>query len=215
MFKAYLFDAYGTLFDVHSVTEKLEEVYPEKGHDVSQEWRKRQVHYFMIRQLIDSYQPFDQITRHSLIDALEFNQAEYDTGRLEELMEAYRHLKPFEEVKRLTTNLPDHRLTIFSNGTNDMLLPLLKNNQLDQTFSILSADEPKIYKPDPKAYAFAHRQLEIADPKEILFLSSNPWDIAGAKNYGFSTAWVNRSQQKWPSLGIQPDFIYQDLNELP
>ncbi|WP_028783730.1 haloacid dehalogenase type II [Thalassobacillus devorans] len=214
MFDAYVFDAYGTLFDVHSVTEKLEEKYPDKGKTISQEWRRRQVHYFMIRQLIDGYLPFDQITRNALIDGLKFNRVDFKPNDLEELMDAYLHLQPYEEVGSVKNHLPDNSLTIFSNGTPSMLYPLLENNQLKDTFQILSADEPKVYKPVAQAYAYAQKQLQIAASKDVLFLSSNPWDIAGAKNYGFTTAWVNRQQSEWPSLDIKPDHIFDNLNDL-
>lgn len=214
MFDSYVFDAYGTLFDVHSVTEKLEEKYPDKGDAISQEWRRRQVHYFMIRQLIDGYVPFDQITQNALKDALQINHANYHSEDIEKLMDAYLHLQPYEEVDNVKDHLPNNSLTIFSNGTPSMLHPLLENNQLEHTFRVLSADEPKVYKPAPAAYAYAQKQLKIADPENILFLSSNPWDITGAKSYGFTTAWVNRQQIQWPSLDVEPDHIFDNLNDL-
>ncbi|MBM7551402.1 haloacid dehalogenase type II [Thalassobacillus pellis] len=213
-YQAYVFDAYGTLFDVHSVMEKLQKKFPEKSGKISEEWRVRQVRYFMIRQLINGYQPFDKITRWSLQDALNINHADYTEDDVSELMEAYENLKPFREVNSMIHSLEGNSLNIFSNGTKGMLEPLLNNNSLEKAFTMFSADEPKIYKPAPEAYAYAHNKLEIRDKESILFLSSNPWDIAGAKNYGFTTAWVNRGENKWPELGLRPDYECKNLNEI-
>ncbi|MFD1020351.1 haloacid dehalogenase type II [Thalassobacillus hwangdonensis] len=210
--KAYVFDAYGTLFDVHSVMQKIEEKFPQKSDTISKEWRTRQVKYFMIRQLIDGYLPFDQLTKGALIDALEASEVAYEDKDIEDLMEAYQHLQPYEEVATVTDQLQDKALTIFSNGTEGMLQPLLKNNQLENKFSLLSADDAKVYKPRPEAYQYAQNKLEIENKSDILFMSSNPWDIAGAASYGFQTAWINRQGVKWPELGIKPTYTFKDLH---
>ncbi len=213
--KAFVFDAYGTLFDVHTVMDKLNEVFPDKGEAISQEWRRRQVHYFMIRQLIEGYKPFDDITRWALIDALKINNVNYSYDQIEALMEAYKHLTPYDEVKNVLDELNNHQkeLVIFSNGTMDMLEPLLSNNEMEETIGLLSADQISVYKPDPRAYQFASDQLGLA-PKDILFMSSNPWDIAGANSFGFQTAWINRGGTHWPELGLEPDHEFDQLKGL-
>ncbi|WP_173915634.1 haloacid dehalogenase type II [Halobacillus sp. Marseille-Q1614] len=213
-YKAYLFDAYGTLFDVHSVKERLEDHYPDKAGQISQDWRQKQVHYFMIRQLVDDYVPFDQITLWSLQDALAENEVSASSSVIEELMEQYKKLTPYEEVLKMKAVNEDKELMIFSNGTLSMLEPLLENNYLTSSFSIMSADEPKVYKPQAEAYEYAKKQVN-ADKEEILFFSSNPWDIAGAASYGFHTAWVNRSKTEWPRIGIAPSYIIENLTKLP
>ncbi|UOQ94366.1 haloacid dehalogenase type II [Halobacillus shinanisalinarum] len=213
-YQAYVFDAYGTLFDVHSVKDTIHNLYPEKGSSISESWRERQVHYFMIRQLIQGYQPFDTVTKWALIDALAMNDVDYSDETIQKLMDQYQHLQPYTEVSRLAENNPDKQLTIFSNGTRPMLQPLLKNNQLTNTFSLLSADDAEVYKPHPEAYQFAQNKLN-QQKEEILFFSSNPWDIAGATHYGFHTAWVNRQGVKWPELGLKPTHILTDLQEIP
>ncbi|MFD2922599.1 haloacid dehalogenase type II [Halobacillus naozhouensis] len=213
-YQAYVFDAYGTLFDVHSVKDAIHRCYPEKGPDISEDWRNRQIHYCMIRQLIQGYQPFDLVTKWALLDALTTNDAGFNDETVDQLMNQYQHLKPYHEVSQLAVNNPDKELTIFSNGTRSMLQPLLENNQLTNSFSLLSADDPKVYKPHPDAYQFAQEKLD-QEKDDILFFSSNPWDIAGATQYGFHTAWVNRNKMKWPELGLQPTHTLKDLSHIP
>ncbi|MFC7321910.1 haloacid dehalogenase type II [Halobacillus campisalis] len=213
-YKAYIFDAYGTLFDVHSVMDAIHDHFPDKGPQVSEQWRSRQIHYFMVRQLIDGYVSFDQVTRWALKDALVSSGAEADNETINHLMKQYEKLKPYDEVPFLKEKHPEKELTIFSNGTKSMLKPLLDNNQLAESFLQLSADTPKVYKPHPDAYHFAEDKLQ-ASQDEILFFSSNPWDVAGAAQYGFDTAWVNRNEQKWPELGIEPTHILHDLTDIP
>ncbi|MCA0984651.1 haloacid dehalogenase type II [Halobacillus yeomjeoni] len=213
-YKAYVFDAYGTLFDVHSVMERIHEHYPDKGSTISQQWRDRQIHYFLVRQLINGYKPFSEITRWALLDALSISEVEIKSEIVDDLMKQYEKLQPYSEVSHLSEQHPDKKFTIFSNGTRSMLEPLLEHNQLEETFDLLSADDAQVYKPHPDAYHFAQKELEY-DKDEILFFSSNPWDITGAASYGFHTAWVNRKEQKWPELGVEPTYIIQDLNEIP
>ncbi|UOQ45833.1 haloacid dehalogenase type II [Halobacillus salinarum] len=210
---AYVFDAYGTLFDVHSVKEKIHEYYPDYSTAISQEWRTRQIHYFLVRQLIDGYESFDIITRRALIDALQFSGIEADPEKIQVFMEQYKRLKPYPEVEELAVQYPQKKLTIFSNGTRNMLKPLLDFNELSSQFELLSADDTKIYKPHKQAYQYAQDHLDENKDK-ILFFSSNPWDIAGAAQFGFHTAWVNRGEEKWPELGIEPTYILHNLKEV-
>ncbi|WP_330981689.1 haloacid dehalogenase type II [Pontibacillus halophilus] len=208
--KAFVFDAYGTLFDVHSVKEKLEEQYPLKGEAISEAWRSRQVHYFMVRQLIHNYASFEEVTSWALQDALQVNGVTYNEEQVEQFMSVYEHLHPFEEVKDVLHQLQDHQLVVFTNGTQALSRPLLKNNGLDDMLRLLTADEQGIYKPDPMAYDYALKELGV-EKEEVLFMSSNPWDITGAKSFGFQTAWIRRGKGEFPKLGFVPDYIYEDL----
>ncbi|WP_281975973.1 haloacid dehalogenase type II [Halobacillus litoralis] len=213
-YKAYVFDAYGTVFDVHSVMKRIHQFFPDQGPFISQQWRDRQIHYFLVRQLMDEYKPFTDITRWALLDALAYSEVSVKPEVVEELMNEYERLLPYDEVSSLSEYHPDKKFTIFSNGTRSMLEPLLENNELSAMFSLLSADDVQVYKPHAEAYRYAHEKLGY-EKEEILFFSSNPWDIAGATSYGFHTAWVNRKQQKWPELGIEPTHIIQNLKEIP
>jgi len=209
--KAFVFDAYGTLFDVHTVMDKLNDFFPDKGEAISQEWRNRQVHYFFIRQVIEGYRPFDDITRWALVDALKINQVHYSYDQVEALMEAYARLNPYDEVDQVLRDLNNQKeLVIFSNGTMEMLEPLLENNALENTIGLLSADQIQVYKPDPRAYQFSADQIGY-EAEEILFMSSNPWDITGAKSFGFQTAWINRGKSIWPEIGFEPDYEFESL----
>ncbi|MFB1082745.1 haloacid dehalogenase type II [Jeotgalibacillus sp. JSM ZJ347] len=210
--KAYIFDAYGTLFDVHSVMKELEELFPEKGESISQTWRKKQVEYFFLRQVMGRYKPFDQVTRDSLVYAVKENDQTIDEQQVAHMLESYRQLKHYDEVEEVLKQLQGKELIVFSNGSENMLHPLMEFSGLKPLFTeAISADEVKQYKPSPAAYVYA---LEKAGVKreEVLFMSSNGWDISGAKSFGFHTAWINRSGLPVEELQLEPDAVYQDLS---
>ncbi|WP_059102962.1 haloacid dehalogenase type II [Shouchella shacheensis] len=217
MVQAYVFDVYGTLFDVHSVRTDVERFYPGKGKHLSTIWREKQIHYSFLRQIMGRYHSFYDVTR----DALRFaaNAVEVPlTPKLEQqLMEAYLHLPPFEESAPVLTALKNKgkQTIVFSNGSVNMLRPLLQNSGLDTFIDVtLSVDERKQYKPSPAAYNLI---LEHTDLKreQILFASSNGWDISGAESFGFQTAWINRNGQPQEELQLSPDHEYEDLSFLP
>ncbi|TFE02215.1 haloacid dehalogenase type II [Jeotgalibacillus salarius] len=209
--KAYIFDAYGTLFDVHSVMKELNSLYPDKGEAISQTWRKKQVEYFILRQVMGRYKPFDQVTRDSLVYAVKENDQSIDEDQIEHMLESYRQLKHYDETEEVLKQLQGNELIVFSNGSENMLHPLIQFSGLEPLFSdVISADEIKQYKPAPAAYAYA---LEKAGVKreEVLFMSSNGWDISGAKSFGFHTAWINRNGLPVEELQLKPDAVYEDL----
>lgn len=211
MVRAFVFDAYGTLFDVLSVSQLGEELFPGKGDKISQDWRQKQLNYFFIRQLMGRYQPFHQITRDALKYALLLNEITFGEEEVNQLMEAYLKLSPYPEVKEVLDNSKTTTIAIFSNGSKEMLKPLVENTSFSNKIDFLiSADEVKQYKPTPAAYNFALEKLNLKR-EEVLFMSSNTWDIAGAKSFGFHTAWINRNNQEMDILDQQPDKIYKDL----
>lgn len=210
--KAYIFDAYGTLFDVHSVMKELEELFPDKGEAISQTWRKKQVEYFFLRQVMGRYKPFDQVTQDSLVYAVKENHQTIDDKQVEHMLERYRQLTHYDEVEEVLQQLQGKELIVFSNGSENMLHPLMEFSGLKPLFTdAISADEIKQYKPSPAAYTYA---LEKAGVKreEVLFMSSNGWDISGAKSFGFHTAWINRSGLPVEELQLAPDAVYEDLS---
>ncbi|WP_404407186.1 haloacid dehalogenase type II [Jeotgalibacillus malaysiensis] len=210
--KAYIFDAYGTLFDVHSVMKELEELFPDHGEAISQTWRKKQVEYFFLRQVMGRYKPFDQVTRDSLVYAVKENGQSIDESQVEHMLEQYRQLKHYDEVEEVLQQLQGKELIVLSNGSENMLDPLMDFSGLKSLFTdAISADEIKQYKPSPAAYAYA---LEKAGVKreEVLFMSSNGWDISGAKSFGFHTAWINRSGLPVEELQLAPEAVYKDLS---
>ncbi|WP_371018879.1 haloacid dehalogenase type II [Pseudalkalibacillus sp. JSM 102089] len=212
MIKALVFDAYGTLFDVHSVGKECNEVFPSKGDAISQSWRKKQLEYFFLRQLMQRYKPFDDITKDALNYACKENGAELSKENEKRLMDAYLKLDLFEEVETVLQQLSQKKLVVFSNGSKNMIDPLVEQSNIQLSIDlVISADEIKQYKPTPAAYNHALEKLELKR-EEILFMSSNPWDITGAKSFGFHTAWINRKDLVYEELNIQPDTVYSDLS---
>jgi 2-haloacid dehalogenase len=214
MKKVFVFDVYGTLFDVYSVKKICEEMYPEMGNKISQLWRKKQLEYSFLRQLMGNYIDFFQITKDALLYTCQKLNVEVTEEKLKKLVETYDHLKPYPETLDVLTALKNCKKVIFTNGTYNMIEKLLKNSNLHLYFDeIISVDEIKQYKPTPMCYHLVVERLQVGREK-ILFISSNTWDIAGAKNFGFQTAWINRNHEVMDLIGIEPDFIYKDLTEL-
>ncbi|MCA1011500.1 haloacid dehalogenase type II [Halobacillus halophilus] len=212
MIKALVFDAYGTLFDVHSVGKECNEIFPDKGDDISQSWRKKQLEYFFLRQLVERYKPFDEVTKDALNYACKENGVELSEENEERLMNAYLKLELFEEVESVLKELSDKKLVVFSNGSVNMIDPLVEQSSINEYIGeVISADEIKQYKPTPAAYNHALERLDVKR-EEVLFMSSNPWDIIGAKSFGFNTAWINRKELAAEELDIQPDSVYHDLS---
>ncbi len=212
--KAFMFDVYGTLYDVFSVKEACNDIFPEKGDQISQTWRKKQIEYFMLRQLMDNYETFLTITKDALKYAANESKVELTEDNEKQLIKAYLCLPYYSEVKEVLKQLDHKQLVVFSNGSHDMLDPLIENSGLTELFDhVISIDEVKQYKPTPASYQYALDQLGIK-AEEVLFMSSNGWDISGAKNFGFKTAWINRNNLPVEELNLAPDRIYSDLNGL-
>ncbi|MCC4722970.1 haloacid dehalogenase type II [Salinicoccus sp. RF5] len=212
MIKALVFDAYGTLYDVHSVKEACDSLFPEKGEAISAEWRKKQLEYFFQRQMMGRYRPFDEVTRDALRYACKAEGAKLTKENEDMLMEAYLALELFEEVRDVLGKLSDKQRVVFSNGSENMIGPLVNGPDIAGDIDmVISADEIKQYKPAAAAYAHALDRLGI-ERDEVLFMSSNSWDIMGAASFGFHTAWINRGGAQPETLDIQPDRAYTDLN---
>ena len=212
--KAFVFDVYGTLFDVIAIKEQCEELFPGHGEAISQTWRTKQVEYFMMRQLMEKYRSFAEVTRSALKYALESEGLESTEAIERQLMDAYLHLPLYEESQVVLRELQDHKLVVFSNGSHDMLDPLIENAGIQGLLDeALSVDDIGQFKPAPAAYQYALSRLGI-ERDEVLFMSSNGWDISGAKNFGFRTACINRKQAPVEQLGLEPDYVFSDLNGL-
>ena len=208
--EALVFDAYGTLYDVHSVMRRCEACFPGKGTALSQLWRAKQLEYTWQRSLMQRYTPFSTVTREALryrCAALGLPLGDHER----ELMDAYVHLAPFPEVPAALERLRLKR-AILSNGSPDMLEPLVRNSGL-RFDAVLSVDELRIYKPAPQVYELAVRRLGVAK-EAIGFVSSNCWDAAGAKSFGFTVFWINRANAPVDALGVAPDRQVAHLGEL-
>lgn len=206
MIKAILFDAYGTLFDVHSVGLMAEQLFPGKGSEISALWRAKQIEYSHLRTLSSRYKNFWDLTR----DALDFTLARLGlqptTEQAEKLMNQYACLTAFPEnlgaLKSLKTlGLP---LGILSNGTPRMLDIAIKSAGMGGLFDhVLSVEAVGQYKTAPAAYQLGPDALGLP-AKQILFVSSNGWDAAGATWFGYTTYWINRGGHPAEHLDVQP-----------
>ncbi len=204
---AMVFDAYGTLYDVHSVARRCETRYPGKGMQLSQLWRAKQLEYTWQRSLMQRYVPFSQVTREALDYACAALGLELD----ESLMQEYLKLALFPEVKTTLARLKGKK-AILSNGSPDLLEPLVRNSGLEFD-AVLSVDELKVFKPAPQVYELAVRRLGVAKER-IGFVSSNCWDAVGAKSYGLRVYWINRSGAPVERMGLQPDEVLKSLDEI-
>lgn len=209
---AFVFDAYGTLFDVHSVQQRCEAFWPGKGPQLSRLWRSKQLEYTWQRSLMRRYVPFSQVTREALDYACAGLGLTLDDARSDALMDQYLRLALFPDVRDALAQLKGHKLAILTNGSPDMIEPLVAQSGLSFD-AVLSVDELKVYKPAPEVYQLAVDRLGIA-ASQVAFISSNCWDALGAKSFGFSVNWINRGGAPVDKLGFQPDRILKGMSDL-
>lgn len=210
---ALVFDAYGTIFDVHSVTSGAEAMFPGKGAALSAAWRGKQLEYTWLRSLMGRYEDFNRVTAAALDWALESLGLEAGDDARRRLMDEYRRLAVFPEVpaalEALAARAP---LAILSNGHPEMLEAVVDHNRLRERFrgGILSVHPARIFKPAPAVYAQVEEALGLSRTT-MGFVSSNGWDAAGAKAFGFRAFWVNRAGAPVERLGVRPDEVVRDL----
>ena len=191
-----VFDAYGTLFDVHSAASRYQARLGEQAHAVSAMWRTKQLEYTWLRSLMQRYVDFWKVTQDALDYALD-SQGIDDISLRNDLLSAYHELSCYPEVPETLIKIKQMGLgtAILSNGSPEMLKAGVSNSNLGKVMdSIISVDTIEIFKPSPKVYKLATDQLGC-NPEEILFFSSNAWDVSGAATFGFKTVWVNRFAQ--------------------
>ena len=209
-----MFDAYGTLFDVDSVTIAADRIFPGQGSELSKAWRMRQLEYTWLRSLMNRYEDFWKVTESALVAACNAMKLALDAAARAELMDAYLRLTPFPKVKETLSALSRGPLAILSNGNPKMLKQVVKNAGLEEAFShVISVDEAKTYKPSPAAYQLAVKKMR-SEPGSVGFVSSNFFDVAGAKAFGFRSYWVNRSAIPAEELGVRPDATLKSLKDL-
>src|ERR1700675_571207 len=210
---ALVFDAYGTLFDVHSVTRFAETLFPGKGAALSIAWRSKQLEYTWLRSLMGRYEDFSRVTQSALEWSLESLGLEADDAARRSLLDEYRRLATFPEVPAVLRTLAQAKpLAILSNGHPEMLNAVVDHNGLRSLFrgGVLSVHAAKVFKPDASVYRLVEDQLGV--PRTMMgFVSSNGWDAAGAKSFGFRAFWVNRAGAPVERLGVRPDATVKDL----
>ena len=212
--RALVFDAYGTLFDVHSIRADCESLFPGNGAELSRLWRTKQLEYTWLRSLMGRYTEFEVITRDALGIACRTLGLDLTQSDAMQLMGGYRQLQPFPEVKDALAALHDRKLAILSNGSPAMLNAVVKHAGLSTLLqSVISVDELKMFKPHPSVYGLATQYLGVKT-HEIGFVSSNFWDVSGASSFGFRTFWINRNDSQPDALGFEPLAVVKRLDEL-
>ena len=212
--KAIIFDAYGTLFDVNSAAKKCNDKIGDKWEDFANYWRTTQLEYTWLRSLMNKHKDFWQVTEDSLDKSMK--AFKIDPSMRNELLDLYKILSTFPEVKEVLQNLKkkDYKLAILSNGTPTLLNELVTSNNLDNIFDdIFSIEEVKTYKPDPKVYNIPIKKYQI-QKNEVAYLSANTWDVSAGGNYGFNPVWVNRNNSIFDNLDYVPKYQVKHLGEL-
>ena len=212
--KAIIFDAYGTLFDVNSAAEKCKNKIGEKWEPFANYWRTTQLEYTWLRSLMGRHQDFWKVTEQSLDKSMKIFQI--DTSMKDELLDLYKVLSTFPEVKETLKKLKEknYKLSILSNGTPSLLKQLVSGNNLESIFDdVLSIEEVKIYKPHPNVYNIPIKKYQI-EKKQFAYLSSNTWDVSAAGNFGFNAVWVNRNKNIFDNLDYKPITEINNLSDL-
>jgi 2-haloacid dehalogenase len=217
--QAFVFDAYGTLFDVHSVVALAETLAPGRGNALSQLWRSKQLEYTWLTSLMNpggaGRDDFAALTSRALDYALAALAIDLDENARTRLRDAYLTLSPFPDAAAALSALAPRPRWILSNGTAAMLEPLVRASGLGAHLDgVLSVDAAGIFKPSPRVYQLAVDQLRLPAPR-IGFVSSNCWDALGAKAFGFTTFWINRLRAPVDRHGAPPDRIIGTLADLP
>ena len=212
--KAVVFDAYGTLFDVNSAAEKCKDKIGSNWETFANFWRTTQLEYTWLRSLMKRHKNFWEITEDSLDKSMRVFKI--DKNMKNELLDLYKSLSPYPEVKEVLEKLKNKnlKLAILSNGTPDLLNELVKSNNLMNLFDdLFSIEEVKVYKPDSKVYEIPVRKYN-AKANEITFLSANTWDVSGGGNYGYNSIWVDRNKVEFDVLDFYPKNKINNLTQL-
>ncbi len=212
--RGYVFDAYGTLFDVHSVVEAGREITSDPAA-LSVAWRQKQLEYTWLRSLMGTYVDFWAVTEAALRWAIRRLGLAATDAQIRRLMDAYLSLSCFPDVKPALGRLAGRPRAVLSNGAPAMLAAAVAASGLTSFLEhVISVDPVKAYKPSPRVYALGPETLG-APAGELLFVSSNGWDVAGAKAFGYQACWCNRSGAPEEELGVRPDLIVDALDRLP
>ena len=215
--KALVFDAYGTLFDVFSVTSLCEVLFPGSGTALAMTWRSKQLQYSLLRSMMNRYVDFWQITQDALAYAARALQLDLTAEKRVQLMDAYRTLHAFADVKPGLKALKSKGLglAILSNGAPAMLQSATTSAGIDDLLDeIISVDDIKVFKPSPRVYALASERLGLP-ASDIGFVSSNGWDVAGAVSAGLTAFWIQRAAaEPAEELGYHAAHVVHAITDL-
>jgi 2-haloacid dehalogenase len=216
--KALAFDAYGTMFDVFSVTSLCEQLFPGNGTALAVMWRAKQLQYSLLRSLMNRYKDFWQVTQDGLVYSARSLKLDLTADKRTRLMNAYLTLTAFPDVKPGLQQLKAQgvRLAIVSNGEPKMLQSAARSaGIIDLLDAIVSVDEIKVFKPSPRVYELASSHLKT--PKsDIGFVSSNNWDVNGAGSAGLTAFWIQRAAAEPPEeLDYPAAHVVHTITDLP
>ena len=216
----FVFDAYGTLFDINAAARDAANdaemgALRESWQTIAQGWRERQLRYSWLGSMMGRYEDFWTLTVRALDATLQAHDLNDDAVIRDQLLGLYRELSAFDEVRSVLQQLKQQgdRTAVFSNASPAMLEDALKASALLPWLDeIISVDVLKKYKPTPETYALVTDRFQCA-PRDVIFFSSNNWDVSGAANFGFRTVWVNRSHVAWDALVGAPEIEAPSLQE--
>lgn len=211
---AYVFDAYGTLFDVHAAVRRHAGAIGPQSQRMSDIWRTKQLEYTWIRSLMGRYRDFWSLTEEALDFAIA--AAAPDAASLKpDLLDAYRELEAYPEVRGVLTRLKaSAKLAILSNGSPEMLDTAVASAGIgDLLDAVISVDALQVYKTVPRVYDLVGERMGVP-PEAVSFQSSNRWDIAGATAYGFRAVWINRTGQPDEYPDLPPVAVMSSLEGL-
>jgi 2-haloacid dehalogenase len=223
---AALFDVFGTLLDVYSVTRRAEELFAGHGERLAKLWREKQIEYSRLRTMSGCYVSFSKVTRDSLEYSLQSLKLEAGPEEVTQLADEYKRLTPFADVAPALARLhaAGVQLGVLSNGDSEMLETALVTSGLHRYIDlVLSADQVRAFKTSPSVYALGPRALKL-QPHQITFVSSNCWDACGAAWYGYTSFWVNRNDSVLEHLDVKlnavgtsltdaAEFVMQDVHQ--
>ena len=213
---AIVFDAYGTLFDVFSIRELAEKIFPDSGQALTELWRDKQIEYTHLRTMSNQYKPFWEITQDALRFACKKLNLILSLDSQDTLMSQYARLQAFPENVKVLQQLRANgfKLAILSNGNLQMLQSAVEAAGMQNVFAhLLSVDIVKKFKTAPEAYQMAPDIFGLT-PNNILFVSSNCWDVCCATWFGYTTFWVNRTGAPLEELGVTPNGMGRTLSDV-
>jgi 2-haloacid dehalogenase len=224
MIRLVVFDAYGTLFDVYSISSLAESLFPGQGQALSVLWRDKQIEYSRLISLSDPmnpmgsrhYQSFWDLTRLGLQYACQRLELELTPAKQKRLMDQYAQLTPFPENLAVLEALQALQIpaAILSNGSPDMLQAAVSSAGMGHVIDkVLSVDEVRQFKTSPQSYGLVADHYKV-DIREVLFVSSNSWDALGATWFGFKSFWVNRQGMPFETLGPRPTYSGRSLRDI-
>ena len=211
----FVFDAYGTLFDVHAAIDRHRAAAGPDADRLSDLWRTKQLEFSWTLTLAGRYEPFWSLTERALDYALA-RLPSVDPRLRQTLLDCYRELDAFPDAAVTLAALKARgaQTAILSNGSPDMLSAAVAAAGLQEYLdALLSVDAIRMYKPRPEVYALVTDRCKVA-PADVVFVSSNRWDVMGAASFGFRTVWVNRSKLPEEYDDFAPDRVVADLDAL-